>query len=105
MLKQRNVRSSPYLTRGTLQKNDDNAPMRTFSKNIISRYCNNFVITLSRPEWEVFINIAGRKKMELCGYLERNLKTFRQVLTSSTRRNVQNEKRTCRAYRAFAFVH
>ena len=34
---------------------------RTSSKNIISRYCSNFVITPSRSEREVWINIAGIK--------------------------------------------
>ena len=60
---------------------------RTLSKNIISRYCNNFAIVPSRSAWKVCINIP-EKKIGMNGVdvwrENRKQKIHRQVLASST---------------------
>ena len=59
-------------------------PTRTSSKNIISRYGNNFVVTPKSFGMERVYQLCRKKNFhERCSCLGRKLIVFRQVLTSS----------------------
>ena len=64
------------LTEGPPPPPSPTPPTRTSSKNVISRYCKNFVITPSRSKWKVCINIAGKKLAWTVWLFWKKLKCF-----------------------------